>query len=168
MKIAADARGERFRVDGLRDVAIAARGNCFFLVALPRERRQRDHHYVAVPRILFDAACHLQAVDAGHLNIREHQPWTKRFQYLKGFFGAVRGADVVALMLQQNACQLQIYSHVIDNEDGLAGHLCRYSSLRDVRCFSSPNWKLWYESSGCDITTADSVCSAGSLGRNCL
>ena len=30
----------------------------------------------------------------------------------------------------------------IHNEDGLAGHLCRYSSLRDVQSFPSTKWEV--------------------------
>ena len=68
------AAAQHARVDGLGDVAVAARVRRLLLVAFHRESGQGDHRDIARSLIRLDAAGHLEPVHSGQLDVGENQP----------------------------------------------------------------------------------------------
>ena len=119
----ADPAAQRARVDGLRDVAVAARVHRLLLVALHGESGERHHCDVLRSFIQLDAARHLQPVDSGQLDVGEDQPRMIAAQQFQGFLCAGRGQHRVALIHQQNPGEFEIYGCIVNDQDRLAGHV---------------------------------------------
>ena len=116
------AGSQRGGVDGLADIVVTACVQGAFAVASHGAGGQRHHADGLGFRILFDAPGHFQTVHAGQLKIGENQLGPVVGQHQQSVFGTFRGADLVTLMGQQQAHQLQIHRCVVHDKNWCSSH----------------------------------------------
>ena len=86
------------------------------------KRRHGDHGNAAQRQILANAAHHLEPVHPWHLNVREDEIRPEGPKQLEGVHPVRRGMDLKAFVPQNSASHAQIHRHVVDYQNGFAGH----------------------------------------------
>ena len=77
-----------------------------------------------IPGLLaaLQAAGQFKSIDAGKLNVGQHEFGMEVSQQLQRFFRARRSQDVIPLINQKNPRELQVDRRIVDNQNGFARH----------------------------------------------
>src|ERR1700710_773894 len=121
--------------DRLGKIRLAAAFADAFLVALHRERRDRDHRNGAQLRIVLDPARHLETGDLRQLDVHQDQVGTKVSHQIERLEAVAGARGLVAMGLQEIAKELHVELVVLHDQDGFC-----HPSLQFPDPSAQPEW----------------------------
>src|ERR671918_1553220 len=113
---------ERARVDRLGNIAVAACGKDFFLIALHDVSGQRENRDILRRWIGFEATRQFQSVDTRKLYVHQYHSGMKFFQNIQSLIRIDGGAHLVAFRREQDANELHVHWIVIDDKNRFSDH----------------------------------------------
>lgn len=113
----ADQSWERLNINGLGDVGVTARVQRLLLVPFHCECGDRDYRNVHGFRIGLQSAGHLKAVHAGQTDVGQDQARVDHPSQFERVFCRRCGVNLETLFGQENAHQLKVVWHVVNDED---------------------------------------------------
>src|SRR6185503_7835621 len=133
-------RDEGLRHDRLADVAVEAGGERAIAVADHGEGRDRHDRYGARGAVGLQPPQHLVAVDAGKLDVADHDVRAAGARQLEAALAVVGGHRLVLVGAQQVGHQLEVGAVVLDHQDAGAHADLRSVGTTRVKRLPSPCW----------------------------